>query len=234
MPNDAIPFRLSACFRNRSKGAGRHSRPAEAKGYKVMSSVPFAWQDKRILRKIRESLDDCNTVASALGVYLALTVIASDKGADEFQTTHQWLSSLSGFSPATVKARLKDLKTLGVVQFSTPALRAPCVYRLLPLDNDCPTLANGCRTLAKQEAAPVSYIRRKENKEYVANGLLSDKPLTTGQRIGLEKQLADARKLLELHRDVDDNMKDQAWLDGFRELKAKVAHLEAQLEGRTA
>lgn len=52
------------------------------------TNPPFAWQDKRVLRKIRDSFDSANTIASALGTYAALTVVASDKQAEQFQTTH--------------------------------------------------------------------------------------------------------------------------------------------------
>jgi hypothetical protein len=41
-------------------------------------SVPFAWQDKRTLRRIREQSEH---PGSATLIYLALTVVASDNQA---------------------------------------------------------------------------------------------------------------------------------------------------------
>jgi hypothetical protein len=121
----------------------------------AVTSQPFAWQDKRVLRKIRDSFDSANTIASAIGTYNALTVVASDKESNEFQTTHAWLSGLSGFSERTVRERVADLARLGVVAVTTPALRAPSTYRLLPFGNGCPTSGNGCRAFGKREASPL-------------------------------------------------------------------------------
>ncbi|PAW80316.1 MAG: hypothetical protein B9S33_18575 [Pedosphaera sp. Tous-C6FEB] len=116
---------------------------------------PIAWQDKRVLRKIRDSFDSANTIASALGTYTALTVVASDKQVEEFQTTHSWLAGLSGFSERTVRDRMADLARLGFVAVSTPALRAPSTYRLLPFGEGCLTSGNGCRAFGKREAPPL-------------------------------------------------------------------------------
>lgn len=119
------------------------------------SNPPFAWADKRVLRKIRESFDSANTIASALGTYSALTVVASDKQAEEFQTTHAWLASLSGFSERTVRERVADLARLGLISVATPALRAPSAYKLLPFGDGCLTSGNGCRAFGKREAPPL-------------------------------------------------------------------------------
>lgn len=96
------------------------------------------------MRRIREQ---CEDPASAIGVYVALTVVASDAESEEFTTTHQWLAALSGFSPRTIRNRLPDLARLGVVAINTPPLRAPSTYRLLPFDKSSPTSGNGCRSL---------------------------------------------------------------------------------------
>lgn len=111
------------------------------------AAVPFSWQDKRVLRKIRESFDDANTAASALAVYHALTEAASDKQSDEFKTTVPWLAHRAGLSPRTVSARLADLKGIGVIAVETPKLKAPSNYKLLPFSKDCPTSSNGCRSI---------------------------------------------------------------------------------------
>ena len=129
------------------------------------TNPPFAWQDKRVLRKIRDSFDSANTIASALGTYNALTVVASDKQVEEFQTTHAWLAGLSGFSERTIRERVADLARLGFVAVSTPALRAPSTYQLLPFGEGCLTSGNGCRAFGKREASrlpPLELIELKE------------------------------------------------------------------------
>ena len=90
--------------------------------------IAFAWQDKISLRRIREQIPD---YGSALAVYVALTVVASDKESDEFQTTQEWVAQLSGFDARTVRRRLPDLERIGVVKITTPPLRVPSTYRLL-------------------------------------------------------------------------------------------------------
>ena len=131
------------------------------------TNPPFAWQDKRVLRKIRDSFDSANTIASALGTYNALTVVASDKQVEEFQTTHAWLAGLSGFSERTVRDRVADLARLGIVAVSTPALRAPSTYRLLPFGDGCLAFGNGCRAFGKREASrlpPLELIELTEGE----------------------------------------------------------------------
>jgi hypothetical protein len=93
-----------------------------------MPNPSFCWQDKATLRRIRES---CENYHSALGVYMALTVVASDKEADTFETTHEWLGQLSGYDRRTVIRRLRDLQQIGVVKVSTPRLKAPSTYQLI-------------------------------------------------------------------------------------------------------
>ena len=135
-------------------------------------NTPFSWQDKRVIRKIRESFDDQAIVASALSTYFALSVVASDKGADEFQTTHPWVASMAGLSSRTVGQRLSDLKEIGVIDVTTPALKAPCTYRLLPFSNGCATfgngcraLSNGCRTFGNLEAPPLPTSEEHKEKK---------------------------------------------------------------------
>lgn len=95
---------------------------------RTISDGPFAWEDKRLLRHIRERIEDYGT---AIAVYTALTIVASDNQREQFETTHQWLSKLSGFSVATVKRRLEDLQRIGAVKIVTPKFKAPATYTLL-------------------------------------------------------------------------------------------------------
>jgi hypothetical protein len=151
-----------------------------ASGFKT---APFSWQEKRVLRRIREGVED---YASALGVYLALSVVASDKESEEFQTTYTWLSSLSGFSVRTVQSRIHDLATLGVIGVKVHRLKSPATYRLLPFGNGCLSLSNGCRTLGNGETPQL--LTSEEKKKGIGR-----KPTPggngTADRITLEKKL---------------------------------------------
>ena len=101
---------------------------------------PFCWQSKPARQKIRDAFDDEKNVSSALGVYDALTEIASDQESETFQTTHAWIAQKSGFSPRTVQDRLRGLADIGLVKISTPALKCPSTYTILavrqPLRSD--------------------------------------------------------------------------------------------------
>ncbi|MHC1767931.1 MAG: hypothetical protein AB9869_27270 [Verrucomicrobiia bacterium] len=90
--------------------------------------IAWCWQDKAALRKIREHVEN---YGSALAVYCALTVVASDKQSEVFETTHDWLAHLSGFGWRTVLERLKDLQKLGILEITTPKLKRPSTYRLV-------------------------------------------------------------------------------------------------------
>jgi hypothetical protein len=155
-------------------GSPGPSGPAAWAGNRSRSigNVPFCWQDKRVLRKIRDSFDSQNTVASALATYHALCVIASDSGTNEFVTTIPWIASMCGLSPRTVGPRLADLQRIGVIRVRQPRLKAPCTYQLLPFGDDCPTsgngcrtLSNGCRTFGKPEAPRLPTSEEREEKK---------------------------------------------------------------------
>lgn len=96
-----------------------------------INDEPFCWQSKAALRKIREAFDSEKAVNSAIGVYVALTEIASDMQTPVFQTTHAYIGQKSGLSSRTVESRLPGLVEIGLVKITTPSLRAPSTYQLL-------------------------------------------------------------------------------------------------------
>ena len=115
----------------------KNLRVQDAKGHapalREIKAAPFCWQHKAALRLIRDSFDAEKTVASAIGVYVALTEIASDAISESFTTTHGWIAQKSGLSPRTVEARLPGLVQVCLVRISTPALKCPSTYQLLPV-----------------------------------------------------------------------------------------------------
>jgi hypothetical protein len=142
--------------------------------------VAFCWQDKAALRRIREAFDHEHSVCTALAVYLALSEIASDAGSEEFKTTHAWIQRFSGVSVSTIKKRLSALAEIGLIEVRTPELRAASTYRLLPFGNGCPTLANGCRTIASKQG------------QWLAND--SQQPLATSEERSEEKKTLPTAK----------------------------------------
>jgi hypothetical protein len=113
--------------------------------------TPFCWQDKRALRIIREQSEDYGT---ALAVYVALSVVASDLQRDQFETTHSWLAQIAGLSERTIRRRLEDLKRIGLVTISTPKLKAPSTYTLLTIGHDGRTIGHQVRTIGHRNSIP--------------------------------------------------------------------------------
>jgi hypothetical protein len=112
---------------------GKREPQAEQGELRDKAEPPFAWQSKVALRMIESQLDAPD---SALLLYLRLTWIASDKttkfhNGAEFTMSHAALARLTGFSVATVKRRLEDLRGLGLLEIRTPKLKAPSTFRLL-------------------------------------------------------------------------------------------------------
>ena len=130
---------------------------------------PFCWQPKVALRKIRESLDGENTVATGIDVYVAITEIASDKRSSEFQSTYGFLSMRTGLSPRTIQARVKDLVSLGLLKFSVPKVKAPGTFKLVqqPLPDDKQPLLSVAQPLPndRQRLDQASLPRSEEYKE---------------------------------------------------------------------
>jgi len=123
----------------------------------------FCWQDKGVLKCIRQQIEDCS---SALCVYLALTIVASDNGSENpFTTTHRYIAELSGVTDRTVRRRLADLVRIGVIKVTTPPLKAACTYHLLPFGHHVRTKGHHDRTIGHGEASSVSYYKKKERKE---------------------------------------------------------------------
>lgn len=135
---------------------------------------PFCWQNKAVLRKILESFDGENAVASAIGTYVALTEIASDEQAETFKTTHLYISSKSGWSASTVKKRVQELKEIGIIDIYTPKLRGPCTYWLLSVgqssSNDGQPVTNDSQPLPsvsqRQEKLPLATSEESKKNVY--------------------------------------------------------------------
>ena len=193
---------------------------------------PFAWVSKLMLRRIREQVEE---YGSALSVYVALCWVASDKEQDEFQTTHNYLSQLSGCSERTVRRRLADLTQAKVVQIDTPAMKAPCTYRLLSFGHGYRTLGHGVRTFGHGEGVTVADIRSYEVKKEEVFGSRISKGGGSGvaERIATEHRLTALKeKEKRLTGDLSDRVQretrpaDVAKLARYRQ---EISKLERSL-----
>jgi len=156
--------------------AKQHAQSASR--VREIGDCPFCWQHKAALKKIRESFDAEKAVASAIGTYAALTEIASDEQMEVFTTTHAWIAQKSGLSPRTVQDRLAGLAEIGLVEISTPIMKAPSTYRLLPvpqpLQNDKQPLQSvqqrtkKAPLLSLEESSEESLKNGKDRKEGLA------------------------------------------------------------------
>lgn len=124
----------------------RESHNTEQVKHRTAKDGPFCWQSKAARRRIREAFDATNDVATALGVYDALTEIASNEQAEVFRATHAFISQVSGVGVRTIQKHLKSFRELGVVEISTPIVKAPSTYHMLRFTNDDDPLRNDCRT----------------------------------------------------------------------------------------
>ena len=91
-------------------------RPTTLKG------IPFAWQDKRVTKVIRESFNRRKRPI-AIALYQTLTEQASNAGGkqgkavSEFSAYLEGLAEKIGRSVATVKRYMADFKRLGIVSW---------------------------------------------------------------------------------------------------------------------
>ena len=120
---------------------------------------PFCWQNKNILRSIRDYFDATNNVSSALAVYVALTEIASDNQSEVFDRRIGDIATRAGVSYKTASKVLHRLESLSIIAITRHKVcgmneNAPSTYRLLGLCNDYPTSGNGTE--------PESFPRKTE------------------------------------------------------------------------
>ncbi len=134
---------------------------------------PFCWQNKETLRGIRESLDACANLPSILGVYHALTEIASNEQSNQFTATQSHIAQLAGgICTKTVGRCLKELRALEIISTELSQLKGPLRFDLLrdgtwsPTDG---TLSPNDRTV-KDSQLSVSRRTLEESLEEIPVG----------------------------------------------------------------
>jgi len=104
---------------------------------------PWGWYRKAARKMIRAALDGQSMVASVLGVYDALTELASNDQSDFFWAAHSSIVKHSGFSLSQVKRCLKELKRIGLIKIQAappwnpmkPLFTQVCRYMLLEVED---------------------------------------------------------------------------------------------------
>jgi len=117
---------------------------------------PFCWQDKAVLRLIQVSFKK-SEIATALAVYTALTMFASNKQSDKFNLKRQTLCEFVGRSTNVVDDYLGRLADLGVIHKEPVAYdnMYRCMnFQLLPLPTGAVSLPTGTHPPAHNEASP--------------------------------------------------------------------------------
>jgi hypothetical protein len=77
---------------------------------------PYCWQEKRILRTIRDVFEKRTGLkSSAIALYTALTEIASDYQSDTFTVNQTTIGNRAGLTDRTLRKILPIFQTLGVV-----------------------------------------------------------------------------------------------------------------------
>jgi hypothetical protein len=129
------------------RGVKHKANRAARSGERKIAGVAFCWQEKAVLRVIRDSFDATNSVTTGIAVYLALTEIASDEQAETFTRRIGEIGDRAGVgykTAAKVLDRLESLKAIAIRRNKNPHSneRTPSDYTLLGLGNHYPRLGN--------------------------------------------------------------------------------------------
>jgi DNA-binding Lrp family transcriptional regulator len=187
-------------------------------------TVPFSWQDKRILKLIRRSFDGENVVATALAAYHGLTEIASDHQQDEFKTTIHHIAHRAGLSQRTTRRRIADLAGAGVITVTTPKLKSPSTYKLLPFDPDCPMTSTGCRAISNR----LTTIGHSDPTIGHSDPTIGHSDLAIGQREGLA--VAATRRIVRIELPLSKEKIQPPTLEQVKLESAKIGLPDAEAE----
>lgn len=98
------------------KNSNKNQRPH------TLGGIPFAWQDMRIMKVIREAYQG-EKLTTAIAVYQALTDLASNEGRHQrkhvsiFPAYILTIAKKSGKSESTIKRYTKDFRELGILSW---------------------------------------------------------------------------------------------------------------------
>lgn len=122
---------------------------------------PYCWQEKDVRRKIRGVFDADGQKASALGIYDALTEIASNERSDTFTKSHDYIASFAGLTGKTSKRIMPFFEKMGIVHVQrngSDGLQQANTYTLLPWGLKVP--ARG-----QERKSDLSHVLNKSGEE---------------------------------------------------------------------
>jgi hypothetical protein len=164
---------------------------------------PFCWQSKDVLRLIRDSFDETNSVTSALAIYGSLSEKASDEQSETFDCRIRDIAARAGVSYKTAANVLRRFEALAIIaiqrnKISNTQENAPSTYTLLRLSNRFPRLGNGSQ--------PVSIPRRiEESPEQSSEKSLrthSDKRRSHHSDEWRSSYCAEELKIIDLYNEI--------------------------------
>ena len=82
---------------------------------RVIQHTPFCWQEKAVLRLIREHLDESSLLNSALAMYLVMSEIASNQQEEKFSVSLAVIAEMTGVSRRTVIRIMKEFENLEII-----------------------------------------------------------------------------------------------------------------------
>jgi len=121
----------------------------------------YCWQEKTVRRKIREVFDADGRKASALGIYDALTEIASNEKSDTFTKSHDYIASFAGLTGKTSKRIMPIFEKMGIVHVQpngSDGLQQANTYTLLPWGLKVPTQG-------QERKSDLSHVLNKSGEE---------------------------------------------------------------------
>jgi DNA-binding transcriptional regulator YhcF (GntR family) len=121
-------------FLQRRTGEKNRTRMDDTKPRAKSKRAAFCWQEKHVLRMIREMFEATGNVGSALLVYQALTEIASDMQSDIFLTTFTHIAQRAGISTRTVNRVIPTFEKLGIISVQRNKIngvKAPSTYTVI-------------------------------------------------------------------------------------------------------
>jgi hypothetical protein len=161
-----------------------------------------------------------------IGTYVALSEIASDRQAETFVTTHAYIALKSGLSPRTIASRLPELAEIGLVEISTPIMKAPSTYKLLPVPQPLPNDMQRTKTASLQAL--------EESKEES----LEESPKKGGENPPARNQKRAVWQLLKDEKEVEKRLSCE-WELGKKDrdivlidsLKAQLRKIHDEMKG---
>jgi len=139
-----------------------HSNPPPKRGSGPADDRPWCWQEKDVIRRIRDAWDDKTYLDQALALYLILTEKASDKQSATFEVSKRELAAKSGVSLRRVTTILSEFKSLGVFSWTTN--RAHGAKELLP-NTYTLMLGTGCTRLGTERFRDNCAVKKESLEE---------------------------------------------------------------------